>query len=209
MDAKQKQCELTDYALELIHHTARRLVGTAGFTRDDVEDIQQDLALELLERLSKFDPSKATYNTFVARVVERKVSKMIRHRLQKGRDYRREEYSLNAEFSDRFGKRHQHAQMIGGEKGKRHLGREARSEIEQVELEMDVAAVLVDLPPDLRQVAEMLTTMPVAQVAQALGVPRATFYDNHLARLREAFEAKGLREYLFVHRRHFADWAGK
>ena len=43
-----------DYALEVVHHKARKLVGTAGFREDDVEDIKQDLIVDLLERLPKY-----------------------------------------------------------------------------------------------------------------------------------------------------------
>jgi len=46
---------LEDYAVQLIRHKAWQLVGRAGFTKDDREDIEQDLKLDLLRRLSKFN----------------------------------------------------------------------------------------------------------------------------------------------------------
>ncbi len=76
MDTNQKRCELTDYALELVHHKARQLVGKAGYTQDDVDDIKQDLIVDLLERLSQFDPP-GDYNGS-SPACERKITKLLR-----------------------------------------------------------------------------------------------------------------------------------
>ena len=95
MDTHPKRSEPNDYALKLIHHKALQLVGKAGYTQNDLADIRQDLIATLLKRLPKFDPAKATYNTFVARVVERKICNLLRDRQAEMRDHRREECSLN------------------------------------------------------------------------------------------------------------------
>ena len=196
MDANQKQSELSDYASQLIYHKARELVGTAGFTRDDVEDLEQALTLDLLERLPKFDPAKATYNTFVARVVERKISKLIRHRTQEMRDYRREDGSLNAVMDNGDGATTERVHVVSQDEHDRRTGRHTRPAAEQVDLQIDVWQVLAELPQELRKIARLLTTMSIAQAARKLGMPRSTFYDTHLAKLRQAFEARGLHEYL-------------
>ena len=197
MDTSKKQYELNDYAIQHIRHKARQLVGTAGFTRDDFEDIQQDLIVDLLERLPKFDPAKAKYNTFVSRIVERKVSKLIRHRKQQIRDCRREECSLNADIDDCGGGTVERIQTISQDEHDLRTGKYTRPADERVDLRLDIEAVLADLPPELRRAGQMLMTMPIAEVAHKLGVPRSTFYETHLARLREIFEAKGLGEYFF------------
>ena len=43
--------------------------NSAGFGTVDVEDIKQDLVLDLLHRLPRFNPGRASFQTFVARVV--------------------------------------------------------------------------------------------------------------------------------------------
>jgi len=196
MDTNDKQYELNDYALELVHHKAWQLVGKAGFTQDDVEDIEQELILDLLERLPKFDPAKAAYNTFVARLVERKISNLIRHRTQDVRDYRREICSLNEDIDVGEDEPKQRLSTISQDEQDIRWGKYDLPAEERAHLQMDVDTVLADLPPDLRQAAELLQVHPIAQVAREMGVPHATFYDNHLTRLREAFAAKGLDGYL-------------
>ena len=196
MDASQKQYELNEYARTCIHHKARQLVGQAGYTEDDVEDIEQDLTLDLLERLPKFDPAKATFNTFVAQVVARKCCNLVRYRQAEMRDHRREECSLNDEIDDGEGGQVEHVATISQDEHDLRIGKYNRPAEERTDLQLDIAAALDDLPADLRQVAEMLPTMSIAQVARELGIPYSTFYDSHLARLRKAFEKRGLGDYL-------------
>ncbi len=195
MDTNAKRIELTKYAIELVQHKARQLVGKAGYTQSDIADIEQDLIVDLLERLPRFDPAKATYNTFVGRVVERKISNLLRHRRMEIRDHRREAFSLN-DVNDGEEEAPPRNAAISQDDHRRRTGNHTRPETERIDMELDLAQVLADLPDDLRKTAEMLMTMPASQVARALGISRSTFYENHLPRLRAAFEAKGLRDYL-------------
>lgn len=197
MDANQKRYELSDYARTCIHHKARQLVGKAGHTEDDIEDIEHDLTLDLLERLPKFDPAKAALNTFVARCVDHKVSQLLRHRQMEMRDYQRKACSLNDEVKvdeEELAERHT---TLSQDEHDLRIGKHARPAGERADLQLDVAAVLADLPLELREVAEMLTTMSISEVARYLGMPFTTFYETHLAKLRVTFEAKGLGGYFF------------
>jgi len=196
MSANQKQqCELSDYAIRHIRRRARQLARTEGFAAQDIEDIRQDLIVDLLERLPKFDPAKATCNTFVARIIERKVAKLIRDRNCEKRDPRREECSLNECIDDGEGGSVEHIQTIAAEEADRRLGRQARSDQETAELALDVEAVLKRLPDNLRRLCELLKTGSIADAARAMGVPRTTLHD-HVKKLRQVFEAAGLRDYL-------------
>ncbi|MBD3166847.1 hypothetical protein GF324_09625 [bacterium] len=59
MGSNNRYDGIDEYAVEVIKYRAVTLIGTAGYTRDDVEDIEQDLILALLERMDHFDASKA------------------------------------------------------------------------------------------------------------------------------------------------------
>jgi len=196
MSANQKQqCELSDYAIRLIRHRASRLVATAGFAPQDIEDIRQDLILDLLERLPKFDPTKATYNTFVARLIDRKVAKLIRDRNCEKRAPRREECSLNEYIDDGEGGAIELIQTIVAEGADRRLGRQERSDQETAELALDVEAVLKRLPDNLRRLCQFLKVGGIANAARAMGVPRTTLNDR-VKKLRDAFGPAGLWDYL-------------
>jgi RNA polymerase sigma-70 factor (ECF subfamily) len=196
VDTHQKQYELTDYALETVHHKARQLVGKAGYTKDDLDDIKQDLLVDLLERLQRFDSAKATYNMFVACVVDRKISNMLRDHQAEKRDRRREDCSLNDEIDDGDEVPVQRLATMSQDKYDIRTGRSPWSAEEREHLRLDIETVLAGLPPDLRRAAELLQTLPTAQVAREMGVARATFYHKYLKRLRAVFAAKGMRDYL-------------
>jgi RNA polymerase sigma-70 factor, ECF subfamily len=192
MDANKKSCELTEYALKLVHLKARHLVGTAGFTRDDVEDIEQELVLDLLARLPQFDPAKASYNTFVARLVDRKISKLVRDRQRERRDPDREDCSLSSLVNEEDGVKAELGDSITQDEHDLRTGKHHRPASERLDMELDVKETLSTLPEELRRVAEVLTAMPVAEAIQALRIPRWKLYEVYLPQLREVFEARGL-----------------
>ena len=195
MDTKTQNKRLTPYIASLIEVKARQLVGKAGYTQDDIKDIEQDLIQDLLERLPKFDSAMASLNTFADRVVSRRICNLLRDRQAGIRDWRREAYSLDEEIETDAGSTVRH-EFISQDEADLRTGRYDRSSAERAHLQMDLDAVLASLTPELRQVADMLRTQSVAEVARELGIPRGTFRDNYLARLREAFAAKRLNDYL-------------
>ena len=195
MDTNKKQETLTKYTMKLVQCKARQLVGKAGYTQDDIEDIEQDLTRDLLERLPKFDPTKATLNTFADRVVGRRLCNLLRHRQAEMRDHRREAFSMNEEFETEEGSM-ERQETIGQDEIELRTGRYNRPAAERAHLQMDMNAVLAGLSPELRHVADMLRTASVAEVARELGIPRRTFREKHLTQLREAFAANRIDDYL-------------
>ncbi|HRU20183.1 MAG TPA: sigma-70 family RNA polymerase sigma factor [Kiritimatiellia bacterium] len=195
MDTHRQNEPLTPYLTALIECKARQLVGKAGYTSDDLKDIEQDLIQDLLERLPKFDPAKASLNTFADRVVGRRICNLLRDRRAGMRDWRRDAYSLNEEIETDEGSIERH-EFISQDEVDLRTGRYDRTATERALRTMDVAAVLAGLPHELRRVAEMLMTQSVAEVARELGIPRGTFRDRYMGKLREAFGAKRLNDYL-------------
>ncbi|MCP4594528.1 MAG: sigma-70 family RNA polymerase sigma factor, partial [bacterium] len=188
--------DLADEARSTIRRKARQLIGKYGFTRTDCEDLQQGMTLDLLERLPKFDPNKAAHSTFVARVIERKISDLIRYRMQEKRDYRREACSVNESVEDGNGGKVERAQTISQDQQDPRTGKCRRPKAERIDMRLDVSFVISELPAELRLLAERLMAHSIAEVARELGVPRYVIYASGIARLREVFEDKGLQEYL-------------
>lgn len=94
---------LDAYGIKLVRTKAHQLVGRAGFTKLDRPDIEQELALDLYLRLPLFNPDKGKRSTFMTRVVERHIGRLIEGRQASKRDWRMCRLSLNAplEKSDR------------------------------------------------------------------------------------------------------------
>lgn len=192
-DARSKQHGITGYAKDLIHHTALKMIGKAGIRKEDVEDIEGDLTVELIERLPKFDPHRAAYNTFVANVVRTKAKKILRDRRRERRDDRREDCSLNEYVEDDRGALVERGETMSWEKDDQRLG--VRSEGEERDMVIDVETMLSQLPDDMRELCELAKTMPVVEAARRLGIPESTAF-SRLRKLRTTFREAGLEDYL-------------
>ena len=178
----------------IIRRKVNQLIGRAGFTRQDREDLEQELVLRLLQALPSFDPAKAHRNVFVTTVIERCVANILRDKQAQKRDHRRGS-SL-------------HLMVDIGEDGKIELGdtigqreldarrcRHPRSDEEIAQIVQDLADVMAKLPDELRGLAERLKTRTKSEIARDMGVPRTTLNES-VRRLRRRFESAGLKDYL-------------
>ncbi len=180
----------------VIRHKARRLIGQCGFTTDDREDLCQELTLELLIKLPRYDFNKASRQTFATVVVDRKSSSIRRHRRRHKRNWTRVVCSLDDPIQDGEGNVVSRGETISQDDYDRRMGVHDRPEIDRLDMRIDVSIALDGLSPELRCIAECLKTCSIAEAARELGIPRSTLYEIGIAKLRREFEDKGLREYL-------------
>ena len=183
------------YAVGLIKYKARQLIRQAGFTTSDRDDLEQELILDLLRRRPKYNPKRAQFNTFIARVVEHRVATLIEAQKAGIRDYRRCPFSLNDRFEDAEGRSVERMETIDQEDYLLRTGAQSRPSDELSALALDVAAVLEALPPELRELCRRLKAESVTEISRDTGVPRGTIYES-IKKLREIFEDAGLKDYL-------------
>ena len=183
------------YAVRLIKYKARQLIGQAGFTASDRDDLEQELIFDVLRRLPKYNPKRAQLNTFIARVVEHKIARLIEAQKAGIRDYRRCPFSLNDRFEDEDGRSVERVDTFDQEDYLLRTGSQSRPTDELSALALDVAAVLETLPAELRELCRRLKAESVTEISRDTGVPRGTIYES-IKKLREIFEDAGLRDYL-------------
>lgn len=167
---------------EMIRRKARQLVGKAGITICDAEDIEQDLQVDLLERMPKYDSSKADLCRFVKKLIRNRISKLLRERLAKKRGNGHSIMSLN--------------EMLGASEGNDVELSETISDPRDpdgriAERQAIVSEVIEHLPPELRELCELLKTLSVSEAAAILKTDRANLY-RRIRCLREIFSDEGL-----------------
>jgi len=169
---------IDEFTQRLIKHKARELVGNAGFTWSDLEDLQQELMLDLLGRLRKYNPERAKRSMFIASVVNHKIAALLESRTAKARDPKRCKQSLNEMVEDEDGCLVQRAETVDLEDYLQRTGRLSRP-LEQVrDLKIDLAEVAEFFPPELRSLLEQLKTYSVTDISRQTGVPRGTIYES-------------------------------
>jgi RNA polymerase sigma-70 factor (ECF subfamily) len=184
-----------EYAVQIIKHKAKQLVGRYGLTIFDREDLEQEMMLDLLHRLPKYNPKRARRNTFIARVVEHKVATIIESRKAGLRDYRLCRCSLNDRFENKEGNFIERLEGIDQEAYLHRTGRLSRSTADKRRLVIDIRKTVDSLPPELRELCIRLATDTVMEISRETRIPRGTIYES-IKKLRAIFEDSGLREYL-------------
>jgi len=182
---------IDDYAVRLIEYKARQLIGTAGLTKSDLKDLEQELMLDLLERLPKHDPKRAQSNTLIACIVNHKAASIIEKRSAAKRDWRMCACSLD----DLIGQNDESLERSDMYEADGFLtGRLSRSAEERMGLAIDLDRFTSSLSPELRDLCERLKEENIAEIARTTGIPVSTLHDR-LNKIRRLSEKSGLRDY--------------
>lgn len=194
MSHDDNQCRLGRFEFGIVKRKVKQIIGRSGYTRQDTEDLEQDLLTRLMQGLKSFDPDVAHRKSFVTAIVERSVASIIRDAEAQKRDHRRiGSLQLLVQVTEE-GPIELVQTLSDREHNNRHC-RDPRNDENLTHLVTDLAAVVDSLPDELRDLAERLKTQSISAIAREIGVPRTTLNDT-VRRLRHRFEAAGLRDYV-------------
>jgi RNA polymerase sigma-70 factor (ECF subfamily) len=158
-----------------VFHYARQLVGHAGFTISDLDDLQQDLAVHALVHWHKFDSKRATERTFLDRILRQRKLAILRRR-KSGFANLRDLSSVSDLCRDR----------------RRNF---PRDHIAAVDCQHDVGHFLAGMSSRDRELAMGLMHHSVTDLARLQGRHRQRLHEE-IRRVRLRAEDDGLREYL-------------
>ena len=173
MGNENKYEGLDAYAVRLIKHKARQLVDRAGFVEADRHDLEQDLVIDLLRRLPRFDPAIAKRETFIARIVEHHVATIVESQKAGIRDYRQRAGSLDERREEDDGSSADGPPVLNQDEYLRETLASARRDEDRHALRLDLERVLAELPGDgsidLRALCVRLQNSSVTEVSRKRG----------------------------------------
>jgi RNA polymerase sigma-70 factor, ECF subfamily len=181
---------LTAYAQSLIRFKAKQLSRKPGFSRSDEDDVAQELTAHLLARAHLFDPSRASANTFAARVIQSAIAMLLRDRRRLKRAAGFAAQSLERTFVEQDQGMTSLREAIGA----LDLGRRTGADSEEgrrAEAVTDFVEVFQAMPPDLQDLCQRLIDGSEASVARDLGISSRQVRQA-LERIRNHFRAAGL-----------------
>jgi len=181
------------FTRRLAKRKARQLVGKYGFTEFDKEDIEQDIYLHVLQRWSSYDRDEGHHHKFITAVIERYIVNFLRDRCATKRyegEHKSLEMPLHAAREEKS-----IGESLTDSVADTRLCRERRSEVELIDLRLDMQIVLDELPPRWREVLELRKSLTVSEISDQLEIPRTTI-NSWIRQVRERFAEAGLDKYL-------------
>lgn len=159
------------YAIEHASLRARLLSITAGFPPDAIEDARQDLLLDYLRRLPKYDGARGGRDGFVRGVMRNHATVLITRRHRRVR-WETLAGDLPASDGDNPG---EFLETIASDDAGARL-----------DIRLDVQRVLRQLPDPLQRLAYLLPHLQIAEVCSTLGKSRSRVYQM-IRQIRSAF----------------------
>ena len=178
---------LTPYAKRLVCCKAWQLSRTTGFRRHEAEDLEQDLWAAVLTQIGKFDPARASINTFINRVVNTTVARMVRERQRSKRAVFAHTQSIDQISSHPRGAT---GTGIAETDDQRRLQMGAEDKLRAIETEEAFQSAFSRLPFALQQVCQCVMSGAVVSAARELGTSRRQV-KNSLDAAREFFSKAG------------------
>jgi len=184
--------ELDEQTVETIRIKAKTLIGNYGFTHDDFDDIRQDITLDLLIRLSEYDPERASLRTFISRIIDYKIEQIAEERSTIKERVWQTSVSLYDVLPDSESELTERIQSVTERNLPWNEAESGFSAFELNDLREDVKQVLFALPPEQLDICLRLARDSVAEVSRQTGIPRMTLY-YHIKKISEHFEEAGLK----------------
>lgn len=188
-----KDFVLTAYARNLIRLKAHQLRTRRDFRTSDPDDLQQELWLAVCERIDRFDPAKASLDTFIDLVVNQALASLLRRRQRLKRDKGTFTQSLDEVLQTPAEDPAPLADFITQDDLARRMGRQARDPERNQATADALAFAVAQMPEELRDVCRRLTEGTVNSVARELNVSRRAVRRACLA-IREILERAGLEK---------------
>jgi DNA-directed RNA polymerase specialized sigma24 family protein len=189
-NASGKEFVLTDYARNLIRIKARQLSRQRNFRHAEEEDLRQELWMAVVNQADKFDPSRASVDTFIDRVVNSAVVMLARERQ---REKRAEGYlaiSIDSTFTSSASKEPIAAQISPDDLYRRTRVVPA-DPVAVRERKEAVDAALEGMPSELRDTCGRLMKGSIASASREEGISRRQIR-KALAAARRFLERSGL-----------------
>lgn len=185
----------TEYAQTLIRVKARRLVRRTEFRELQSGDIENALALHLLNQAEQFDPTRGSINTFIARVIDSAVAMLIRERRRGKRTPVPGVViqSLEVMVDQPDGPPAPLGATLSQADAERRTGSDAMSGIELFELADDFTHLIDALPPDLQAFCRTRKDRNRSETERDLDLGRRK-YDGAVEQIRQHFAQGGFGE---------------
>lgn len=176
---------LDTWTLSYAKGKSRQLIGYAGITAHDAEDIEQEILLHLIEQMHRHDPNVADKHKYVRNLVKNRVKELLRDRFSHQRRAETADVSINVPCRDADGGMATRGDMLADPEPSR---------LERAAERLEVNEVLTKMPEDLQRICHLLRSNTIYGVAKILKTDRKSLHRS-LDRIREYFLRYGFEDF--------------
>ena len=181
----------TQYAQSCVRFKARQLSRRSEFRRCDEDDLRQELWLILLREAHRFDPRRASLNTFIDRVLQTAAGMIVRRPYRQKRVLDRKAVSLDGIKVVTGDGRQALADSISDADLSRRTGVTRRGKTACHDAADAFAHTIGAMPDDVRDVCRQVMGGTISSAARQLGRSRRQVR-KALQAARPYFERAGL-----------------
>lgn len=176
MYSNNKYDGINPVIVSIVRRKVYQLINHQYFSKNDFQDLEQELIIEVLNKLVNYNPDKSSLSTFVKRITRDKAINLIAHRLAQKNDYK---VSIDSLYKDIPSHDNEPCLLIDIiSSNATFYDYDDFDSIEQmnIEFEIEVKQILKTLPNDLYDLYELLQYKNINEILQHTGMSRRTFY---------------------------------
>ena len=193
MEPKNRYDGVPARVIRNIRFKAKQLARRRAVPGMDADDLEQDLLLDLLQRSDRYDPARASFETFAEHVINHRIATLTSPTRRRRAELSMISLDAPVQCHD---DEYEAVNLIDLIPASAALYGGDMDEINSsVGLQRDVTRFRATLSSGLRRYADILAEEGASEAARIAGVHRSTIYVR-LAEMRAAAIAAGLHRYL-------------
>lgn len=196
------QYDLDPYIEQVINIKMRKLSVTHALTRDDRDDLRQELYLHVLQQMDKYNPSRAKWSTFIDRIVRSGIATYLRNRRVELR-FAAKCATMPEEDDEKWSS--SFVTGIEGNSSDLPFGLPvdySGAWTEVLDIRLDIMEMMASLSPLQQRICSLIMKgHMLSHIAQMLGMRRTSLY-YYLDQIHRAFLARGF-DFSLKTTRHF------
>jgi RNA polymerase sigma factor (sigma-70 family) len=192
--------DFLEHATKSIEARGARLANRGDISKEDIEDIKQQLYMHLTVQQDKFDADKSQVCTFIHHVVEKKLFNILRSKYSGKKANDQDCVSLNSIVArdDIQGANLTLEQCISNQEYQRFHQNNSDDFTDTINRKIDIENIIENLPSEQKQACLLiLEGNSISETAKKIDVSRSNFYKRVIWPLREHFTQNGIAEAYF------------
>lgn len=171
-------------------HFASELIHGGGYTKNDADDIQQELIIAGELALPRFNPAQAKRTTFIFHVLRQKALDLAKFINRESRDKAKEALSLDDIWPADLSEELLWGDVLGIENTTDEYGVLRWNRKDSRALNIDLQKAIKELPEDLRNLCRLHSQLRPEEARRAAGMAKSTHH-RAIARIREFLVERG------------------